>query len=80
MAYAVNTLNGIIQLNDQNLSGVEGISDLFDGSSLVERIYAQISSQGGTVHKYLKQTVAARLLGPNRTRIYRVLGTPPESL
>lgn len=59
MAYAVNTLNGIIQLNDQNLSGVEGISDLFDGSSLVERMYAQPSSQGGTVHKYLKQTVAA---------------------
>lgn len=59
MAYAVNTLNGIIQLNDMNLSGVEGISDLFDGSSLIERIYAQQASQGGTVHKYLKQTVAA---------------------
>lgn len=58
MAYAVNTLNGLIQLNDANLADID-CSDLFNGSSFVEQIFAQTASQGGTVHKYLKQTVAA---------------------
>jgi len=59
MAEAMNTLAGLVALNDQNLSGVEGISDLFDGTSLIEKIYAQTASQGGTLHSYLKQTVAS---------------------
>lgn len=58
MAYAVNTLNGLIQLNDRNLADIEGVSDLFDSSSFVEKMYAQKASQE-TLHKYLKQTVAA---------------------
>jgi hypothetical protein len=57
MAYAVNTLAGLVQLNDANLSQIDGVSDLFDGSSFVEKIYAQPASNG-TDHKYLKQTVA----------------------
>jgi hypothetical protein len=58
MAYAVNTLNGLIQLNDANLADIEGVTDLFDGSTFVERIFTQPASQK-TLHKYLKQTVAA---------------------
>lgn len=57
MAYATNTLNGIIQLNDRNLAEFE-VSDLFDNSSLAEKLYAKKATQG-TVHKYLRQTVAA---------------------
>lgn len=56
MAYAGNVLNGIIQMNDKNLADFE-VSDLFDGSSLVEKLFAQTATQG-TVHKYLRQTVA----------------------
>lgn len=56
-AYADNTLNGIIQLNNANLADIE-VSDLLMDAPLLRSLYAMRSSYG-TQHQYLKQTGAA---------------------
>jgi hypothetical protein len=48
----------LLKINDQNLSDVEGISDLLQGAPLLDALVAD-SSSNGTQHKYLKQTGAA---------------------
>lgn len=58
MAYATNTLNGLVQMNDLNLADI-GVTDLLQDAPVLARLVAVTASQGGTVHKYLKQTVAA---------------------
>lgn len=57
MAESYNTLAGLVQLNDKNLADL-GISDLLDGSPLLNIMHAQVASNG-TQHKYLKQTTAS---------------------
>lgn len=57
MAYAWNTLNGLIQLNDKNLADLQ-VSDLLERAPLLQVLNAQEASQK-TVHYYLKQTVAS---------------------
>ena len=58
MANATNTLAGIVQMNDMNLADYD-ITDLLQDAPMVAQLVAIGASQGGTVHKYLKQTVAA---------------------
>jgi len=48
----------LLKINDQNLSDVDGISDLLQGSPILNALVADTSSNG-TQHKYLKQTAAA---------------------
>jgi len=57
MAYAWNTLNGLIQLNDKNLADLN-VTDLLEEAPLLKVLNAQPASQK-TVHYYLKQTVAS---------------------
>ena len=56
-AYADNTLNGLIQLNNNNLADIE-VSDLLMDAPLLRSLYAMTSSFG-TQHQYLKETGAA---------------------
>jgi len=58
MAEADNTLAGLVQMNDQNLADID-VTDLLQDAPLLAKLTAVPASQGGTVHKYLKQTVAA---------------------
>lgn len=58
MAEATNTLNGLVQMNDLNLADI-GVTDLLQDAPVLARMVAVPASQGGTVHKYLKDTVAA---------------------
>lgn len=58
MAEASNTLAGIVQMNDGNLADLM-VTDLLQDAPLLQRLVAVPASQGGTLHKYLKQTVAA---------------------
>jgi len=51
-------LSELITINDQNLSDVEGISDLLQGAQIMNALVGDTSSNG-TQHKYLKQTAAA---------------------
>ena len=57
MAYADNTLNGIIQLNDANVAEI-GVTDLLQDAPLLAAMVA-VKASNGTQHKYLKETVAA---------------------
>lgn len=57
MAEAFNTLAGLVQFNDRNLADISA-SDLLDRAPLVSAIFTQ-SASNGTLHKYLKQTVAS---------------------
>lgn len=57
MAYADNTLNGLIQLNDKNLADIE-VSNLLQDAPLMNSIFAKVASNG-TQHKYIRDTVAA---------------------
>jgi len=55
MANKSDTLAGLIVLNDQNLSDVE-VTDVLSGAPLLNALYAQPASQGGTLHKYMRET------------------------
>ena len=57
MAEAINTLAGLVQFNDANNDDIN-VSDLLDDAPLLQVLYAKASSNG-TLHKYLKQTVAS---------------------
>jgi hypothetical protein len=57
MASAWNTLAGLIQFNDANNDDIN-VSDLLDDSPLLQVMFAKPASNG-TLHKYLKQTVAS---------------------
>ena len=57
MANAINTLAGLIVLNDANNDDI-AVSDLLDDSPLMQVIHAKAASNG-TQHKYVKQTVAS---------------------
>ena len=56
MAYADNTLNGLIQLNNKNLDQIE-VSDLLQNAPLMNVIFTK--TVDGTLHEYVKETVAA---------------------
>lgn len=58
MAEASNTLAGIVQMNDRNLADMD-VTDLLQDTPLLQVMYAKTASQGGTLHKYIKQTVAS---------------------
>lgn len=58
MAEATNTLAGLVQMNDLNLADIM-VSDLLQDAPVVAAMAAVPASQGGTVHKYLKDTVAS---------------------
>lgn len=57
MAEAFNTLAGLIQINDRNLADLN-VSNLLDDAPLLKVLYAKTASNG-TLHKYLRQTVAS---------------------
>jgi hypothetical protein len=57
MAETYNTLAGLVQLNDKNLADLQ-VTDLLDEAPLLKVLFAQVASNG-TLHKYLKQTVAS---------------------
>jgi len=57
-AQSTDTLNGIIQLNDANFADIN-VSDLLQDAPLLQVMAAVPASQGGTLHKYLKETLAA---------------------
>jgi hypothetical protein len=50
-------LSEMIKINDQNVSDVDGISDLLQDAPFLAAMYAQPASNG-TQHKYLKETRA----------------------
>lgn len=57
MSSPTNTLAGLLLLNDGNVADVD-FSDLLQDAPLLQRLAAVRASEGGTVHKYLKETVA----------------------
>tara|TARA_R110000822_G_scaffold173914_1_gene313490 strand:+ start:5787 stop:6731 length:945 start_codon:yes stop_codon:yes gene_type:complete len=57
MAEAIDTLAGLVQMNDQNLADLD-MSDLLDDAPLLKFLLA-VGASNGTDHKYLKQTVAS---------------------
>jgi len=57
MAEVYNTLAGLVQFNDKNLADIS-VSDLLDRAPLLSVINTMPASNG-TLHKYLKQTVAS---------------------
>jgi len=74
MAYAYNTLNGLIQFNDKNLADLN-ITDLLDDAPLLARMPA-VKASNGTQHKYLKQTVASA--GAFRDALDGITKTPSQ--
>jgi hypothetical protein len=56
MAEYSNTLGGLLQLNDQNLADIF-VTNVLDGAPTLDRLFAQEASQGGTTHKYMRETV-----------------------
>jgi hypothetical protein len=58
MANASDTLAGLILLNDLNNADIQ-VSDLLQEAPLLMAMSAVKASQGGTIHKYMKETVAA---------------------
>ncbi|VGO14745.1 hypothetical protein PDESU_03314 [Pontiella desulfatans] len=56
MAEITNTLAGLIQMNDMNLDDIE-VSDLLESAPVLAALFAKEASNG-TLHKYLKETVA----------------------
>jgi hypothetical protein len=58
MAENTNTLAGLVQMNDLNLADIM-VSDLLQDAPVVAALAAVPASQGGTVHKYLKETTAS---------------------
>jgi hypothetical protein len=57
MAQNPAPLSELIKINDQNLSDVDGISDLLQDAPLLNALVADFASNG-TQHKYLKETAA----------------------
>lgn len=57
MAESFNTLAGLVQFNDRNLSDIE-VNDLLQDAPLLQVLHSQAASNG-TEHKYLKQTLAS---------------------
>ena len=57
MAESYNTLAGLVQFNDRNLSDIE-VTDLLQDAPLIAAIHSQPASNG-TEHKYLKLTTAS---------------------
>lgn len=55
---ASNTLNGLIQINNLNLADIN-VTDLLQDAPVLQRMVAVPASQGGTLHKYIKQVVAS---------------------
>jgi hypothetical protein len=55
---ASNTLNGLVQINDLNMADIN-VTDLLQDAPVLARMVAVPASQGGTLHKYIKQVVAA---------------------
>lgn len=53
-----NNLNGIIQISDLNLADIN-VTDLLQSAPVLQRMVAVPASQGGTLHKYIKQVVPA---------------------
>lgn len=58
MANASDVLEGIVALNDMNNADIQ-VSDLLQDAPLLRAMAAVKASQGGTLHKYMKETVAA---------------------
>ena len=58
MAEYTNTLAGLVQMNDANLADFNA-SNLLQDTPLLRALYAQKASEGGTLHKYLRETAAA---------------------
>lgn len=58
MAESTNTLAGLVQMNDLNLADIM-VSDLLQDAPVVAAMAAVPASQGGTVHKYIKDTGAS---------------------
>ena len=58
MAESTNTLAGLVQMNDANLADLN-VSNLLQDTPLLRELFAQPASEGGTLHKYLRETVAA---------------------
>lgn len=56
MAEVINTLAGLVQLNDLNNADIN-VSDLLQDAPLVASLEA-VAASNGTNHKYLKETVA----------------------
>jgi len=57
MANAINTLAGLIVLNDKNNDDIE-VSNLLEDAPLMQTLFAKEASNG-TQHKYVRQTVAS---------------------
>jgi hypothetical protein len=57
MAEAYNTLAGLVQFNDKNLAELN-ISDLLQDAPMLA-VLNSMPASNGTLHKYLKQTVAS---------------------
>ena len=57
MAQNPAPLSELIKINDQNVSDVDGISDLLQDAPLLNALVADFASNG-TQHKYLKETAA----------------------
>lgn len=57
MAQNPAPLSELIKINDQNVSDVDGISDLLQDAPLLDALIADFASNG-TQHKYLKETAA----------------------
>lgn len=58
MSNASDTLAGLILLNDANNADIN-VSDLLQDAPLLRAMAAVRASQGGTVHKYMKEVTAA---------------------
>lgn len=54
-----NTLNGLVQINDLNLADIN-VTDLLQDAPVLRQLVAVPASQGGTLHKYIKQVTAAQ--------------------
>lgn len=59
MAEYTNTLAGLLQMNDRNLAQDMNVTDLLQDTPLLRVLFAKPASEGGTLHKYLKETTAA---------------------
>jgi hypothetical protein len=58
MSESVNTLAGLLLLNDQNMAAIYP-SNVLDDAPVLRALFAQKASQGGTLHKYVRRITAA---------------------
>jgi hypothetical protein len=54
---STNTLAGLLMLNDQNMAAIYP-TDVLNDAPVVRALFAQTASQGGTLHKYLRELTA----------------------